>query len=181
MPSRFYLSLMMSSYIQQLTLLLSIPPVVSVSTNFKVSDRRKGNFKATCTSIGGRAQKMFIRGPFGVVDNLAITPLGVVNGTWNDSYFTESPGEDGRNGDIIPALRPMEFPTLQMIQSSKVSYNNIICGNHLLVAFKEHYCFSSGFKPHHYFSKADISYISDSGVESAIRRSHSDWICSTLQ
>ena len=90
----------LSSYIQQLTSLLSIPPVVSVSTNFKVSDRRKGNFKVTCASIGGRVQEMFIRGPFGVVNGLEVTPVGEVNGTWNDSYFTESPGEDGRNGDI---------------------------------------------------------------------------------
>ena len=29
--------------------------------------------------------------------------------------------------------------------------------------------------------KADILHISESGVESAIRRSHSDWLCSTLQ
>ena len=81
-------------------IIVYIPPVMSVSTNFKVSDRRKGIFKVTCTSIGGRVQEMFIRGPFGVVNNLAITPVGVVNGTWNDSYFTENPGEDGRNGDI---------------------------------------------------------------------------------
>ena len=73
---------------------------MSVSTTFKVSDRRKGIFKVTCTSIGGRVQEMFIRGPFGVVNNLAITPVGGINGTGNDSYFTENPGEDGRNGDI---------------------------------------------------------------------------------
>ena len=32
-----------------------------------------------------------------------------------------------------------------------------------------------------HITESDISHISESGVESAIRRSHSDWLCSTLQ
>ena len=162
-----------------------MPPsyvVSSVSAAIEVISGREGTFRVRCTSTGGRTERMVVDGPeyFIELEGKMIESVGVQLGIGNDTYTgTTSTLSGGCDGDIYQCTASngvVPDPT-HSVRLRGIYHPHFACSN--LYPLSSICC--SFIRPIEYITDPDISYISDSGVESAIRRSHSDWICSTLQ
>ena len=119
---------------------------------------------------------MSLTGPFGVPKNITndVTGAGVIEGTGNDSFSADFFLKEGRNGDTYTCAASnivSHSSKIFILQGIEFMFCKLMP---LIGVFQTTSSHSTVFE-------ADISHISESGVESAIRRSHSDWLCSTLQ
>ena len=138
-------------------------------------DRRQNSFKVYCTSYGGRPLSMSLTGPSGIEDLMNIVGLGEVEAIGNDTFSAKALYQGGKNGDIYNC-------TASNIVSMTSYETRLKSMLHLDVMQRIIFLFiTSVIKTDSTFCEPDILLISESGVESTIRRSHSDWLCSTLQ
>ena len=163
--------------------LIIFSPVSSVKATIEVISGREGTFRVKCTSSGGKTFTMDVEGPGYSVEEqgqMRVEAVGEPQRIGNDTYSaTTSIISGGCNGD-----------TYQCTASNRAapdqSHNLMLKGKWLDLNIRQWCCMSvylccSYLRCSDYLTKPDILHISESGVESAIRRSHSDWLCSTLQ
>ena len=153
--------------------------VLSVVGRIQVYEGGSKVFIVICTSTGGRPLTMSVTGPSGVVEDMMnIVVEGNIEGMGNDTFSAEVVRHNGKHGDFYTCIASNGVSNISsnspILQGLTFYYWHI---KQAIIMCWFYSCLQSGFTP----SNPDISYISDSGVESAIRRSHSDWICSTLQ
>ena len=125
---------------------------------------------------------MSVTGPSGVVEDMMnIVVEGDMEGMGNDTFSANVIRQRGSHGDVFICNASngvseilSNGSILKGLSRCYFEYDNY---NDIIIMCLFFSCFQYISTP----SNSDISYISDSGVESAIRRSHSDWICSTLQ
>ena len=148
--------------------------VLSVVGSIQVSGDGR-TFKVSCTSTGGRPLTMSVTGPSGVVEDMMnIVVEGNMEGMGNDTFSANAIIQSGSPGDVYVCKASNGV--------SNISHHFRLRG--LCSKNQETHCniyLFSCLQPNYTPNSTNFSYISDSGVESAIRRSHSDWICSTLQ
>ena len=154
--------------------------VPSVKATIEVISGREGTFRVKCTSSGGKTFTMDVEGPGYSVEEqgqMRVDAVGEPQRMGNDTYSaTTSVISEGCNGYIYQCTAsnraaPDQSHTVVLKGREFVDYVLIISAC---------LCFSC-LRSSHHITEQDIILISESGVESAIRRSHSDWLCSTLQ
>ena len=155
-------------------------PVSSVKATIEVISGREGTFKVKCTCSGGKTFTMDVEGPGYSGEEqgqMRVEAVGDPQRIGSDTYSaTTSVISGGCNGDTYHC-------TASNGAAPDQSHNVTLEGSKL-----DHHCCCVGIVFYHsclessdYLIGADIILIGESGVESAIRRSHSDWLCSTLQ
>ena len=141
-----------------------------------VVDKRKGAFQVKCISSGGRALNMSITGPARHKHKRrSIEAVGDPHGMGND-MFSVSSTNLFQDGDVYQCTASNGVPPNQT-NSTELRGSCLLFRDRIRYYFTFHSCLSS----YHNITGADISHCCESGVESAIRKSHSDWLCSTLQ
>ena len=153
--------------------------VLSLSTSVQVLS---GRFKVICSSYGGRPLSISITGRSGVAqDVMNIIEVGTAEGIGNDTFSGEIEYyyDGGRDGDNYNCNASNVVSNI----SQSVALEGILYYEEevLLMHFTFLLCINSSINSNSTLIKSDILLISESGVESVIRRSHSDWLCSTLQ
>ena len=163
--------------------LVILSPVSSVKATIEVISGREGTFRVKCTSFGGKTFTMDVEGPGYSVEEqrqMRVEAVGDPQRTGNDTYSaTTSVISGGCNGDTYQC-------TASNGAAPDQSHNVMLKGKRLGLYIRQWCCMSvylccSCLRSSHHITGADIILISESGVESAIRRSHSHWLCSTLQ
>ena len=151
-----------------------------MKATIEVISGREGTFRVKCTSSGGKTFTMDVEGPGYSVEEqgqMRVEAVGEPLRIGSDRYSaTTSVISGGCNGDTYQC-------TASNGAAPGQSHNVTLKGSEL-----DYHCCCVGIVFYHsclgssdYLIGADIIFISESGVESAIRRSHSDWLCSTLQ
>ena len=140
-------------------------------------DRKDNSFEVYCTSYGGRPLSMSLTSPSGIEDLMNIVGLGEVEGIGNDTVSAKALYQGGKNGDIYNCTAS----NIVSMSSYEIGLKSMLHFGHYISYLSMIISITSVIKTNYRLCKADIFLISESGVESAIRRSHSDWLCSTLQ
>ena len=125
---------------------------------------------------------MSVTGPSGVEhDVMNIIEVGTAEGTGNDIFSAEIEYyyDGGRDGDSYNcnASNVVSNISQSLALAGILYYEEEV----LFMHFTSLLCINSSITSNSTLIKPDILHISESGVESAIRRSHSHWLCSTLQ
>ena len=149
-----------------------------VKATIEVISGREGTFRVKCTSSGGKTFTMDVEGPGYSGEEqgqIRVEAVGAPQRMGNDTYSATASVISGAcNGDTYQC-------TASNGAAPNQSHNVTLKGRKLdyllLGVVLSHSCLRSS----DYITQPDIILVSESGVESAIRRSHSDWLCSTLQ
>ena len=158
-------------------------PVSSVKSSIEVISGREGTFRVKCTSSGGKTFTMDVEGPGYSGEEqgqMRVEAVGEPQRMGNDTYSANtSVISGGCNGDTYQC-------TASNGAAPDQSHSVMLKGKRLDLNIRQWCCMSvylccSCLRSSHHITGVDIIHISESGVESAIRRSHSDWLCSTLQ
>ena len=148
-----------------------------MKATIEVISGRDGTFRVKCTSFGGKTFTMDVEGPGYSGEEqgqMRVEAVGAPQRIGNDTYSaTTSVISGGCNGDIYQC-------TASNGAAPDQSHNVMLKGKRQWCCMSVYICCSC-LRSSDYITKPDILHISESGVESAIRRSHSDWLCSTLQ
>ena len=138
---------------------------------------REGTFRVKCISSGGKTFTVDVEGPGYSGEEqgqMRVEAVGEPQRMGNDTYSaTTSVISGGCNGDTYQC-------TASNGAAPDQSHNVMLKGKRLWCCMSVYLCCSCLRSTHH-ITGVDIILISESGVESATRRSHSDWLCSTLQ
>ena len=131
---------------------------------------------------------MYVTGPGGPYLNLNIQAVGTPQRKGSDSFFaTTGIISGGSNGDTYRcvAVNGVSTPPTNSVQlrGNLAILNfpcNFLCMQAKCITIITAYLLSSCQCCLHN-TRTNTTYYCQSGVESAIRRSHSDWLCGTLQ
>ena len=123
---------------------------------------------------------MSVTGPDGYSSALNnIQSLGDLQGMGNDAFSASTDViSGGKDGSVYNCT---SFNGVSQVSNSsnrlRGNFNTVLMPS---LHYKVH-TFSSCLYSYNDITGADISHCCESGVESAIRRGHSDWLCSALQ